>query len=305
MYYTPTIKAHIALIISNALYGLNFVYYGEIIGHYLTFQQLFTVRVLFTALFFIPFIISKNLYLVKFKNFRRIAFVALLMIFGKQYLMLWGMGHITPIDSSILFSFGPIITLVFAGVLQKSHFGVLKVSALVVGAFGSLLLLFFNSTPQSGATILGYILILGSTISMAVNTTLIKPVLQDMGTIKVMGWYYLFAAVIVAPVFWSDLKAIDVVALPDKVLWQLSYIIVLGTALPSFLLYYATERSTVVHTALYTYIQPFVTTLTVLLFYHQSLSTTMRVALSIIFISILMEIKVYYIDKPKNRGAKL
>lgn len=303
--YTPTEKSHIALIISNTLYGLNFVFYAEIIGHYLTFQQLFTIRVLFSALFFIPFIISNKLYIVKFKNVMRIAFVALLMIFGKQYLLLWGMGHITPIDSSILFSFGPIITLIFAGVLHKSHFGVLKVVALIVGSIGSLLLLFFNSTPQSGVTILGYILILGSTISMAVNTTLIKPVLQDMGTVKVMGWYYLFAAVIVVPLFWSDMKAIDVVALPNNVLWQLGYIIVLGTALPGYLLYYATERSTVVHTALYTYIQPFVTTFTLLVFYGQTLSTTMVVALSIIFISILMEIKVYYIDKPKNRDAKL
>lgn len=299
--YSSTKKSHIALIVSNALYGLNFVFYGEIIGHYLTFQQLFTIRVLFTAIFFIPFIISKNLYLVKLKNFERIAFVALLMIFGKQYLMLWGMGHITPIDSSILFSFGPIITLIFAGVLQKKHFGVLKIVALVVGATGSLLLLFSNTTSQTGATFWGYMLILGSTISMAVNTTLIKPVLQEMGTIKVMGWYYVVAAVIVAPLFWSDLKAIDVAALPDKVIWQLAYIIILGTALPSYLLYYATERSTVFHTALYTYMQPFVTTLVALLFYHQSLSMVMRIALAIIFVSILMEIKVYYLDKPKNK----
>lgn len=303
--YSSTTKSHIALIISNALYGLNFVFYGEIIGHYLTFQQLFTIRVLFTAIFFIPFIISKNLYLVKLKNFERIAFVALLMIFGKQYLMLWGMGHITPIDSSILFSFGPIITLVFAGVLQKQHFDWLKITALVVGATGSLLLLFSNSTSQTGATFWGYMLILGSTVSMAVNTTLIKPVLQDMGTIKVMGWYYVVAAVIVAPIFWPDIKAIDVTALPDKVVWQLVYIVVLGTALPSYLLYYATERSTVFHTALYAYLQPFVTTVVAVLFYHQRLSEVMQIALSVIFISILMEIKVYYKVKPKNQDTKL
>ncbi|MEG2282477.1 MAG: EamA family transporter, partial [Rikenellaceae bacterium] len=152
MAYGTLKKSHIALIFSNALYGLNFVFYGSIIGHYLTFEQLFTLRVLFTALFFMPFIISRSLYIVKAKNFWRIAFVAMLMIFGKQYFLLWGMGYITPIDSSIVFSFGPIITLIFAGVLQKSHFSILKIIALTMGVVGSLLLLFFNNTPQEGAT---------------------------------------------------------------------------------------------------------------------------------------------------------
>ncbi|MEG2282407.1 MAG: DMT family transporter, partial [Rikenellaceae bacterium] len=135
--------------------------------------------------------------------------------------------------------------------------------------------------------------------------TLIKPVLQDMGTLKVMGWYYVFAAVIVAPLFWHDIKAIDVGSLPCDVLWQIAYIVILGTALPSYLLYYATERTTSVHTALYCYIQPFVTTLVVMLFYHQPLSRIMMVALSVIFVSIIIEIIVYKRGKLKNRPLKV
>ena len=93
-------------------------------------------------------------------------------------------------------------------------------------------------------------------VAIAVNTVIIKPQLEKLGTLVVMGWYYIIGLAITAPFFWKYIDHVPFLRLPLFAQAELGYILILGTVLPMYLLYRGTEKLTSVHTALYRYIQP-------------------------------------------------
>jgi len=84
----------------------------------------------------------------------------------------------------------------------------------------------------------------------------ISPQLEKLGTLVVMGWYYIIGLAITAPFFWKYIDHVPFLRLPLFAQAELGYILILGTVLPMYLLYRGTEKLTSVHTALYRYIQP-------------------------------------------------
>ena len=82
--------------------------------------------------------------------------------------------------------------------------------------------------------------------------------LEKLGTLVVMGWYYIIGLAVTAPFFWKYIAHTQFLKLPLQAQAELAYILILGTVLPMYLLYRGTEKLTSVHTALYRYIQPVV-----------------------------------------------
>ena len=124
-------------------------------------------------------------------------------------------------------------------------------------------------------------------IAIAVNTVIIKPQLERLGTLVVMGWYYIIGLAITAPLFWKYIAHTPFLRLPMPALAELLYILLLGTVLPMYLLYRGTEKLTSVHTALYRYLQPVVATALALLRHQEKLDRANISAAAFIFIGIL------------------
>ena len=98
--------------------------------------------------------------------------------------------------------------------------------------------------------------VLVAVVAIAINTVIIKPQLERLGTLVVMGWYYIIGLAVTAPFFWKYIAHTQFLKLPLQAQAELAYILILGTVLPMYLLYRGTEKLTSVHTALYRYIQP-------------------------------------------------
>ena len=223
-----------ALVASNILFGANFSFYVSLTEYYLSFQQIFMLQVAVAALFFIPFaLFSRRSYRITVEDFGTIFIVALLVIYGWMYMLLWGASKTSPIDASTIATLGPVFTLIVARIVVPQPISWVK----VVGAM----------VAMSGAV-----------VAIAANTVLIKGQLQRYGAPVVMGWYYIVGFVMAAPFFWSEIVGINPLRLPLLPLLELLYVIFLGTVLPMWLLYYGASHLTAVHTALYRYIQPIV-----------------------------------------------
>ena len=255
------VKYNMALVASNILFGANFSFYVSLTEYYLSFQQFFMLQVAVAAAFFIPFaLFSRRSYRITVEDFGTIFIVALLVIYGWMYMLLWGASKTSPIDASTIATLGPVFTLIVARIVVPQPISWVKVVGAMVAMSGAVVLLVDRGRNLLGTAdeAFGNALVLCAVIAIAANTVLIKGQLQRYGAPVVMGWYYIVGFVMAAPFFWSEIVGINPLRLPLLPLLELLYVIFLGTVLPMWLLYYGASHLTAVHTALYRYIQPIV-----------------------------------------------
>lgn len=252
-------RYHLDLAFANLFFGANFSFYVSLTRNYLDFQQIFMLQVLSAAIFFIPFaLFSKRSYRIAWRDAGNILIVTLLIVYGWMYLLLWGSSYTTPIDASTIATLGPAFTLIADHIMHPRKYIKARVVGVVCALAGGSILLFERGSLQThGSVAYGNALVLAAVVAIAVNTVIIKPQLEKLGTLVVMGWYYIIGLAITAPFFWKYIDHVPLLKLPLAAQGELGYILILGTVLPMYLLYRGTEKLTSVHTALYRYIQPF------------------------------------------------
>lgn len=255
------VKYNMALVIANILFGANFSFYVSLTEYYLNFQQIFMLQVTVAAAFFIPFaIFSKRSYKITVEDFGSIFIVAILVIYGWMYMLLWGASETSPIDASTIATLGPVFTLIVAHIVQPQRLSKVKTAGAVVAMCGAIVLLADRNNHAISSTneAFGNALVLCAVVAIAANTVLINRQLKRYGELTIMGWYYIIGFVMVAPFFWSEIEGFNPLDLPLLPMLELFYVIFLGTVLPMWLLYVGSSHLTAVHTALYRYIQPVV-----------------------------------------------
>ena len=83
---------------------------------------LFLLQVFAGALFFIPnALFSPRTYRIRRGDLGRILAISVLVIYGWMYFILWGSTYTNPIDSAIIATLGPTLTLVVDLLLNRSE----------------------------------------------------------------------------------------------------------------------------------------------------------------------------------------
>lgn len=277
------------LICANLLFGANFSFFVSLTKYFLDFRQIFMLQILASALFFVPFaIFSERSYRITWRDFGKIFIVSLLIVYGWMYMLLWGASYTNPIDASTISTLGPIFTLLFARVVTRTPLTTARIVGIIIAFIGAGILLFDNGFVFAhGSSNYGNVLVLVAIVSIAINTVIIKPQLERLGTLVVMGWYYIIGLGITAPLFWKYIAHTPFLQLPMSALAELLYILLLGTVLPMFLLYRGAEKLTSVHMALYRYIQPVVAASLALLRHQEKIDRANIVAATFIFVGII------------------
>lgn len=252
-------RYHYDLVFANLFFGANFSFYVSLTRYYLDFRQIFMLQVLSAAVFFIPFaLFSRQSYRITWRDAGNIGIVTLLIVYGWMYMLLWGSSLTSPIDASVIATLGPAFTLITDHLMHPRKYIRARIVGVVCALAGAAVLLFSDGfTLTHGSRAWGNLLVLAAVVAIAINTVIIKPQLERLGTLVVMGWYYIIGLAVTAPFFWKYIAHLPVLRLPLHALAELAYILILGTVLPMYLLYRGTEKLTSVHTALYRYIQPF------------------------------------------------
>ena len=288
------------LICANLLFGANFSFFVSLTRYYLDFRQIFMLQIVASALFFVPFaIFSQRSYRITWRDFGNILVVSLLVVYGWMFVLLWGASYTNPIDASTISTLGPVFTLIFARILTRTPIIPARVVGVVCALVGAGVLLFDNGFVFAhGSSNYGNALVLVAVVAIAINTVLIKPQLERLGTLVVMGWYYIIGLAITAPFFWKYVAHTPFLRLPMPALAELLYILLLGTVLPMYLLYHGAEKLTFVHTALYRYIQPVIATILALLRHQEKIDRANIVAAVLIFVGITC---VVFSDREKPK----
>ena len=290
------------LICANLLFGANFSFFVSLTRYYLDFRQIFMLQILASAMFFVPFaIFSKRSYRITWQDFGRIFVVSLLIVYGWMFMLLWGASYTSPIDASTISTLGPVFTLVFARALTRAPIIPIRLAGVLSALAGAGILLFDNGFVFAhGSSNYGNALVLVAIVAVAINTVIIKPQLERLGTLVVMGWYYIIGLGITAPLFWRYIDHTPFLRLPMSALAELLYILLLGTVLPMYLLYRGAEKLTSVHTALYRYLQPIVATTLALVRHQEKIDRANIVAAVAIFLGVIL---VIWSERKREQGA--
>ena len=253
------LRYHIELVVSNVLFGISFSVYVSLLHGAMQSAQLFALQLLFSLFVLTPFsLFRRNFYKVSLNDFGSIFIVALLVIFGWRYLLMEGAARTNPIDASTIATIGPIFTLITSIIAHSRTPTRGEKVGIAVAMLGVLAILADRGRMLVGSNSEGYgnALVLCAVVAIAVNTVLITPVLRRHGAAIVMGWYYLIGALLAMPLLVKTLPTIQLSDFSHMQWFEIGYILLLGSALPMYLLYVASEHLSAVYNAAYRYIQP-------------------------------------------------
>lgn len=248
-------KGWLALAAANSLFGMNFVLFSSLTKNYLSYDLLFLIIIGVNALLFAPYIFKKTIFTLK--EFGILLLTSIVIIYGKEYYMIKGAAHTVAIDSSTIATLAPIITLTLSALLHRETLHTPKIIGITLAIIGSTLLLFDNlRDPAQGSYMIGNLMILVSVFAGASNTVFIRPVIKNYSSNFVMGWTYLIGIIITYPFFFHSAPWHELIEMEQKGWYELIALSLLGTALPTLLLYYGVKQLTSVHTAIFSYFQP-------------------------------------------------
>ena len=140
-------KPHLALIFANVLFGMNFSFYVSIIHHYMDFEDLFFFRVAFAAVCFVPWTFFSQRYRIPAKDFVKILIPTVLVIYGHEFMMLWGAEYTNPVDASTIATMAPIVTLVVSARMLHERLHMAKVIGVILAFIGAAVLILGNGIP--------------------------------------------------------------------------------------------------------------------------------------------------------------
>lgn len=297
---TKNVKAHLALLIVNIIYGANYSIAKEVMP---THVQPFAFVLLRVGGAMILFWIVSTLFIKEKVDKKDIPLFALLAVFGvalNQLLFLKGLSITSPINASIIMISNPIIVLLFAAAMLKERISMSKVLGIMLGILGATLLLLFNKSFSFGSeTILGDAMILVNSLSWAAYIILVKPLMTKYNTFTIVKWVFLFGFLYVLPFGFGQVQEVEWSNLPTTIWWDIAFVVIATTFVAYVLNTYALRALSPSVVSIYIYLQPFLATL-IAIFYYQNDTLDIRKLIS----GVLITVGVYMVSKPVKSVVK-
>ena len=261
------LKGHTALWVANIVWGLNApigksILRSEAHPEGISPFALSVYRMLGACLLFW----AVSLFLPKEKVAPRdILLLLFASVFGiqlNQMLFLWGLSLTSPIDTSIIATIVPVLTMVLATLFLREPITWLKAGGVFLGCGGALLLVLVSQHAAGGtSSVAGDVLCVVSAVSYATYLTAFRNVIVRYSPVTTMKWMFFFAAVVAVAIYYRPLTEVDYAALAPATWASIGYVVVCSTFL-SYLMVPVGQRylrPTVV--SMYNYVQPLVAVL--------------------------------------------
>ena len=241
----------------TVVFGLHYIIAKSMMPDYLSPLQMVFIRLMGGALLFWIF----QRFFIREKVERRdlmklalCGFVGLTMNVGLFYV---GLNYTTPVDASVIHVSNPILVLILAAILLKEKITALKLSGIVLGIAGSLILILWGRHLQlGGQTALGNVLVTLNMVCYSLYLVILKPLVGKYHTMTILKWVSLFGFLCIIPISFNSMLSITFSHF-DWYGWAaLFYIIVITTFLIYLLINYALKHLTPTTVSYYTYLQP-------------------------------------------------
>ncbi|MDR2913771.1 MAG: DMT family transporter [Tannerella sp.] len=294
------IKAHLALLLAGCMWGLMSPVGKMAMEAGVTSLSLTSMRMIGAAIcFWIASFFAPGEKVNK-RDLILLFFAGLLGIVFNQGLFIFGLSLTSPVDATIITTSLPIITLILAALFLKEPASLMKITGVIMGVIGALILILGNrnSTDVSG-NIGGDLLCLVAQISFACYLTVFKGLISRYHIFTLMKWMFTYASICFLPLSIKDLLAMTSQSFSAGVWLEVGYVVLFGTffAYVLILVGQKTLRPTIV--SMYNYVQPIVGTIVSVLLGIGTFGWIKAVASALIFAG------VYVVTQSKSRSQEL
>jgi len=162
----------------------------------------------------------------------------------------------------VIMTSNPVLVLLASAIILKERITVFKVSGIVLGLSGSLLLILlpvilgFSEIEWKAGDPLGDAMILINALSYGIYLVTVKPLMKKYEPMTVIKWVFTFGCVMVFPFGYDQAMQVDWKAMPTDIFWGVMYVIICVTFLVYFLNVYAMKTVSPSVVSAYIYLQP-------------------------------------------------
>ncbi|MCA6485309.1 MAG: DMT family transporter [Chitinophagaceae bacterium] len=279
------LRAHLALIGANLIFGASYSIVKIITPGYMPAFALNAARVIVAIFFFtISFGFSGGRAWPAKKDWPLLALCSLTGIVINQLFFIKGVSMTSPIHSSLLSLATPLFITGIAAWLLRESFTILKAIGLLLGLSGAgMLILLKGSGNHSPDSLTGDILVLFNAISYSFYLVLIKPLMSQYQGTDILRWLFLLGAIIILPLGPPDLLSIQFQSWPANAWAALLFVTIGATFLAYLFNIYGISQLGAAATGSYIYTQPIFATLIACFFFGEEL-TLQRILAALLII---------------------
>ena len=258
---TKAVIGHLASAGAYTIFAFNIIICKEIANaEIVTPLALFTLRALGATILFWLFSLFIPKEKIERKDFKYILIASLLGLLIPQMTFLSAITITTTIDTSILTSLSPIMTMIIAAIFLKEPITWKKSSGVML-AFGGVLLLIFNSLSMATGGVYqtspaGIMLMLLNSLSFALYLGVFRPLISRYHVFTFMKWMFLISLLISLPIAWHDIHSINVADLKINIVSEILYVIVFATFIAYWLIPIGQKNIRPTLVSMYSYLQP-------------------------------------------------
>lgn len=255
------IQGHGAVLVANVIFGLSIPVTSDLLAKYLTPNANLLFRSAGAAVLFWMIAALMPRERVERKDLWRMLGGGLMGGAISQLCAAWSLKFTNPVYFSFMATLTPIVVMLMAALLIKEKMSALKVTGVIVGIGGALLMVFSSWQSGSGSNdLLGILFALLALVTWALYLIITRRVSAKYSTLTQMKWMWLVSAIFMLPMSWSELPSQPLWASPTMStgIVEMLFIIVLATVVGFFMIPFAMKRLQATTVSVYTNLQPVV-----------------------------------------------
>lgn len=288
------ILIHAVLFFVTLIYGANYTIAKFALPEYIQPFGFIALRVIGAILFFWFLHTIKTNEKVERKDFFLLAICGLFGVALNQMSFFYGLSLTHPINAAIIMTISPIMVFLVAYLLGREKLRKLKIFGLAVGALGGYLLITRNGVSWQSDTFVGDLFVLMNATFYAIYLVLVKPLMGKYKALTVIKWVFLFGGLVAIPSGIEQLLNVQWVALPDKAVFSLIYVVIGTTVLAYLLNAWALTFVDSSVVGVYIYMQPVLATIVAVSLNEDTLE------LQEILYSLIIMLGVYLVSQKKK-----
>lgn len=251
------LKPHLALLICNIIWALDFPFYNMILGRYITPIAMVSASLIVTALFSLISLLWQPPERVTNSDKRKLIGAALLIGVLRKVFIMYGLSKTSPIDGSIIDTIVPLLVLVLSVALGIDRFTKLKITGLILGMTGAIAVVFTGmSASHTASHLWGNLLVLLCACVTSFYMVWFKTLVAKYRIVTVLRWIYCSAALMMLPFGIKNLIQTDYTTIIRHALWPTLFVLTVPTYIPNLMLNYALKSVAPTVSSIYTYLQP-------------------------------------------------
>ncbi len=256
-----SLRAHLFLFIVNLFYGAGFTVTKLVMPEFIKPFGFIFIRVSITT---ILFFILHRLWLeekIEKKDFLLLIVCGMFGVVINQEMFFAGLSITTPINAALIMIMTPILVFVFSFFMNHEKATWKKITGLILGLSGALVILAGRGFNFSSETLLGDLFILINATSYAIYLVMVRPLMKKYHPLTVVKWVFFFGLIPVTAFGLQQFNQIEWHIFSSQT-WAAVVFVIVCTTFLAYLLNMLALRE--VHSSVvgaYIYMQPILATI--------------------------------------------